>query len=101
MGLAGLRDLVLIIYGLLAIGLTISLIILIILLYRLYRKVGSLLDSLKRTAADIRQTSSTISENVIQPVAKLYGFISGIRRAVEVMETLRKDKDKGAKGGEK
>jgi len=98
MDLAGLRDLVLIIYGLLASGLTIFLIVSIILLYR---KVGSILDSLKRTAAEIQQTSSTISENVVQPVAKLYGFISGIRRALEVMETLRGDKDKGAKDGEK
>ena len=94
MALADLRDLVLVIYGLLAIGLTIFFIVLIVLVYR---KVNSILDSIKQTTSNIRQTSSVISEGLIQPIAKFYGFISGLRKAMEILETLRKGK--GAKSG--
>ncbi|MFO8009342.1 MAG: hypothetical protein R6U89_00870 [Dehalococcoidia bacterium] len=86
------RDWVIVVYG--GVGVIVTLIVLALIVI-LYRKVSAILDSTKNTVDNIRRTSSVLHDNVIQPIARFHGFVSGIRRGMEGMSGASK------RGGEK
>jgi len=94
MELSALRDLVIVIFGLLGIIATLLVLVLIIIAYR---KVVPIINSVRKTAETVRDTSSLISEQIVQPIARVQGFVSGVRKAAEVMGKFRRKE--GEKGG--
>lgn len=93
MALAELRDLVIVIFAIVVILATLLFVSLAIMLFR---KVSSLLDSAKSISANIRGTTSSVSNTIIKPAIKLASFASGIRKTTESMMWLFR-----RKGGEK
>lgn len=87
MEIADVRDWIIVIFGFLGIGAIVTFIILLIILYR---KIVPILDSAKETAENVRATSSIVSKNVIQPIAKVQGIITGARKAAEVVASMKK-----------
>ena len=87
MEIAVLKDWVVVIWGFLGIG---AIVVFITLLIIIYRKITPILDAAKETADNVRNTSSVVSKNVIQPIAKIQAFIAGVRKAAEVMDSMRK-----------
>ncbi len=91
-----LRDWVIVVYGIVG---AVAVCVVIALVLVMYRKVARILDSLGDTAETIRNTSNTISENVIQPIGKMQGFMAGILKGLEVMTSLSKKRG-GEEDGE-
>lgn len=79
MSIEWFRDLVLIIFGL---GATASLVFLAVLAYLCYRRLGPVMDSLKKTAKTMENISSAVEEEVAGPLAKVIAFVQGIRQAI-------------------
>ena len=84
-----LRDWVIVIYGFLGIGATLLLIVLLILIYR---KLVPILNSAKEAADNVRNTSSVVSEHIINPIGKARGWMTGARKVAETVNTMRKKK---------
>ncbi len=82
-----LRDWIIVVYG--AVGVVATCII-VALLILLYRKVATILDAAKETVDNVRNTSSVISESVIQPIAKAQGWIAGVKKTFDVITSLNK-----------
>ena len=93
MEIESVRDLIIIIYG--SVGI-VFLIILLALLIVLFKKINSILDSANEAVDKVKNTSSVLSDTVIQPFAKAQGVFAGIKKTAEVISSLSK---KG--GGEK
>lgn len=87
MEISFLRDLVIVILGILGIGATI---ISLVLLIVIYRKVIPILNSVRDTTSNLRDASSTFYKNVVEPIARLQGLIAGIRRTVEFISSITK-----------
>jgi len=84
MSLDWFRDLVICILGLVAAGV---LIFIAVLLYSLYRRTRSILDSVKIIVRTIQGISSYVEEEVVKPVIQVVALIRGIRQGVD---TIRK-----------
>ena len=95
MEIAVLKDWVIFIYGFLGI---VAIVIFITLLIIIYRKATPILDAAKATIDNLRDTSSSIAEDVIRPVAKIQAFISGVRKAAGFIAEFRGKE--GRKDGE-
>lgn len=80
MDIADLRDWILVIYGTLGI---VVLIIIAIMLFCIYRKIASILDS-------AREVTDTVRDTVVDPLHKIQGFISGISKGIEVICSIGK-----------
>ncbi|NQT73313.1 MAG: hypothetical protein HQ553_11200 [Chloroflexi bacterium] len=87
MEVEALRDWIIIVYG--AVG-VVAICIVLALLIIVYRKIGSILDTAHEAVKNVRNTSSVISESVIQPIAKAQGFITGLRKTMEIFASLTK-----------
>ena len=87
MEIAVFRDWIIVIFGFLGIGATVLFTILLVIIYR---KITPILDAAEKTAATVRDTSSMVSRNVIQPIARLQGVMAGVRKATEVVSSMRK-----------
>lgn len=87
MEVEALRDWIIIVYG--AVG-VVAICIVVALLIIVYRKIASILDTAHETVKNIRNTSTVISESVIQPIAKAQGFIAGLRKTMEIFASLTK-----------
>ncbi|MDD5094909.1 MAG: hypothetical protein PHV74_11110 [Dehalococcoidia bacterium] len=74
-----LRDWVIVISGILGIGVTLILFTLFILIYR---KITHILDSADQAVGEVRETASTVSKTILQPIVKVQGFVAGVRKAV-------------------
>lgn len=82
------RDLVIIIFGLIASGVLVLIAITAFLLYRQMRTIQS---SMKNTLAIIERVSRVTSE-VLQPLVQVLSLISGIREGIESMTRLFREK---------
>ncbi len=87
MEMEAVRDLIIVIYGVVGI---VALCIVLALLIVLYRKATSILDTAKDAVENVRSTSSAISESVIQPIAKAQGFVAGMKKAMDIISSLSK-----------
>ncbi len=109
MDIAWLRDLVICIWGLVATGVVICVAVLLCLLYRRLRpvldsieaasdKAGSILDSIERTTATIREMSSYVAEEVVKPVVQVVSLVQGIRQGVDMVSKFFKKQEGGTDG---
>src|SRR5581483_1695571 len=104
--LADVRDVFIIIYGVLGIIFFFAAIIVTFLLYlsvkSLINTVKGLVDdsvkptlaSVKDVADTVRGTADVVGRNAVQPIAKTYGTFAGIRRGLGVLSGLGGKKGK-------
>ncbi len=92
--LAELRDLVIVIFGVLGI---VAIIVFVSLALAFFRKVAPILDSAKETFNTAHTTTSLVSNAIAKPTIKIVSFASGLRKAAEVMMRLSNRKG-GGKG---
>ncbi|MFP3975348.1 MAG: hypothetical protein ACLFVK_03900 [Dehalococcoidia bacterium] len=85
MELSFLRDLVIVIFGILGIVATLMTIVLLAILYR---KVTPILDYVKETASNLRDASSTVYKSVIEPISRIQDFIAGIRSVMDAISSI-------------
>lgn len=79
------RDLVISISGLVLIGV---LIFIAVLLYALYRRTRSILDSVRATSRTIQGISSYVGDEVIKPITQIVALIQGIRQGIDAVSKL-------------
>ncbi len=94
MSLECFRDLIISIFGLVATGV---LIFIAVLLYSLYHRARSILDSVKATVRTIQWVTSYIEE-VAKPVIQVVALIRGIRQGVSTISKFF-EKEEGGKNG--
>lgn len=80
MSLADLRDLFIVIFSIAGIAATVFL---SIIAFLVYRRIRSILDSAKVAAANIRDVTSVMSENVAKPLASIASVLQGIVKVLE------------------
>ena len=97
MSLAELRDLFIIIFSLVGIGATIFL---AILLFLVFVKVRSILDSGRETLGNVRDISSVVSDDIVKPLIGIASFAQGLRQAVEVISGVARRKEEKRSGRE-
>lgn len=88
------RDLIICIFGLVAIGVSIFV---AVILYSLYRRLRSILDSIKAISGTIQTISSGV-EGVVKPLIQVAALAQGIRQGIDAISKLFKKK-KGGKDG--
>ncbi len=86
------RDLVISISGLVVAGV---LIFIAVLLYSLYRKTSSILDSLQATSTTVKGVSSYIGDEVVKPVVQIVAIAQGIRQGIDTVSKFFKKKGEG------
>ncbi len=84
------RDLVISISGLVLIGV---LIFIAVLSYSLYRRVKSILDSVKTTSRTIQGVSSYVGDEVVKPITQIVALIQGIRQGIDAVSNLFRKKE--------
>lgn len=87
MSIEWFRDLVIAISGLVLIGLFV---LVAVLSYFLYRRIRSILDSIKVTLRTIQGISSYVGDEVVKPVAQVVALIQGIRQGIDAVSKLFK-----------
>ena len=87
MGIDWFRDLIICIFGLVATGV---LIFIAVLLFSLYRRTRSILNSIKVTAANIQGISSYVGEGVVKPAIQMVTLIQGIRQGIDAISKFFK-----------
>ncbi len=80
MEIADLRDWIIVIYGILGI---VVLLIFAIMLFLIYRKISSILNSAK-------EVTDTVRDTVVDPLRKIQGFISGISKGIDIICSIGK-----------
>jgi len=86
------RDLIICIFGIVAAGV---LIFLAVLLYLLYRRTRSILDSVKATSTTIQGITSYVGEEVVKPVVQVASMIQGIRQGIDTISKFFKKQEGG------
>jgi uncharacterized protein YoxC len=86
-----LRDWVIVILGFVAIGVMVAFVTLLILIYR---KVSPILDAARETVSNVQRTTSVVSRSVVGSVARIEGFVAGVRKAAEVIASMSKRGEK-------
>lgn len=83
------RDLVICIFGLVLIGVSIFITVIIFLLYR---RVSAILDSIKSITGTIQMISSAV-EGVVKPVIQIMTTVVGMLRGFDMASKLFKKKE--------
>lgn len=91
MELASLRDLVLVIWGLVALVATIYLCIIVGILYK---RINTLLLSMNIAALKIKEIADQAQEEVIVPLTRIGSFLRGITQSVSFITKLFNKKEK-------
>ena len=86
------RDLIICIFGLVATGV---LIFVAVLSFLLYRRVRTILNSVKATSRTIQGISSYVGDEVVKPVIEVAALIQGIRQGVDNISRFFKKKEGG------
>jgi hypothetical protein len=96
--LAAVRDIAIIVLALEFIVIGVVLVLLLwqvrSLAHLLEEELKPMLDSMRKTVGTVKGTTSLVSETIVTPAVKISGFAAGVRRAMEVMLSL-KHPDKG------
>ena len=79
------RDLIICIFGLVAIGLSIFI---TVLLFSLYRRVRPILESIRTTSATIEGISSCVGQEVVKPLIEVAAVAHGIRQGIDTVAKL-------------
>ena len=88
------RDLVICIFGLVAIGV---LVFIAVLLYSLYRRSKSILNSVKAIVGSIQSIYSG-TEDMVKPLVQIVTMVEGIRQGIDTISKLFKKKEGGKDG---
>ncbi len=89
MGIEWFRDLAISLSGLILIGV---LIFIAVLAYLLYRRVSSILDSMKIVSRNVQGISSFVTDEVAKPLIQVVAFVQGIRQGIDAVGKLFKRK---------
>ncbi len=81
------RDLIICIFGLVVMGVSIFV---AVLLYSLYRRIRSILDSIQATSRTIQGVSSYVRDEVVKPVIEVVALVQGIRQGINSISKLFK-----------
>jgi hypothetical protein len=93
MTLAELRDLFIIIFAVVGIG---AAVFVSLMAFVLYRKLRDILDSGRAITGDIRSITSSVSQDLVKPLASISGIVQGVAKVLEFLFERRKE-DKGGK----
>lgn len=89
MDISWLRDLVIVIFGILG---AVAAIVLMVVAIKLGRKLGPILDSVRNTSDTIGRAVALVSDIVVKPIITVYGWVRGVRRALAIIaKLLRKE----------
>lgn len=98
-----IRDIVIIIYGILGIlFLIVAIAVAAVLGFTVKGLIGQVrrlidedvkgtLQSVRGTAESVRGTADFVGQTAVTPIIKTYGFVSGIRKGIGVITGLRKE----------
>lgn len=86
------RDLIISISGVVA---TVVLIFIAVLLFLLYRKTSSILDSMQVASTTVQRITSYVGGGVVKPLIQVVAVAQGIREGIETMSKLFKKKEGG------
>lgn len=86
------RDLIISIAGLVVAGV---LIFIAVILYSLYRKTNSILNSMQATSTTIQKVSSYIGDEVVKPVIEVVALVQGIRQGIDTISKFFKKEEGG------
>lgn len=92
MTIPDIRDLIIIIYGIIGI---IVLILWAILGIWLFRRIRPILDNVEVTSGNIRNMVGTIKEKFVDPAAQFMAMIMGFKQIVEVIKQLFRKRQGG------
>lgn len=92
MGIEWFRDLAIAISGLVLMGVFIFI---AMLAYLLYRRVSSILDSVKTVSRNVEGISSFVTDEVAKPLIQVVAFVQGIRQGINAIGKLFKKKEGG------
>ncbi|MGC8787687.1 MAG: hypothetical protein ACP5Q1_09720 [Anaerolineae bacterium] len=94
MTLAVVRDIAIIILALESIIIGIVLTVLLWQVRSLTRlleqEIKPMLDSMRETIGTVKGTTSLVSETIVSPAVQIGGFAAGVRRALEVLLSLKR-----------
>jgi len=97
MDIAWFRDLVICISGLVV---TVVVIFIAVLVYLLYNKARSLMDSIKATSATINEISSAVRDEIVKPVLQWVTLIKGVFQGIDLVNRFfRKEDQEGGRDG--
>jgi len=100
LSLAGFRDAIIVIYGILGIiFLAVSLGVVVFLFFSIKGLIGTIrellqetvkptLDSVRDTARSVKGTTDFVGETAVRPIIKTYGFLAGVKRGAGVLSGL-------------
>lgn len=86
------RDLVICIFGLVGTGV---LIFIAVLLYKMYSRTRSILDSARAISGTIRELSSYVGDEVVKPLIQTVTVIQGVRQGVDAISRFFKKQEGG------
>ena len=92
MAIEWLRDLVICISGLVIVGV---LIFIAVILYALYQKTKSIVDSIEYTAKNISGISSYAAKEVVKPLVQVAALIQGVRQGINAVSKIFKKQEGG------
>jgi L-asparagine transporter-like permease len=87
MDIAGMRDIIIIIYGIIGI---IVLIIVAVLGIMLYRRAQTILNNVQSTSESVKEMVANIKEKFVDPATQFMAMIMGIKQMVALVGKLFK-----------
>ncbi len=87
MGIDWLRDLIICIFGLVATGV---LIFIAVLLFSLYKRVRSVLDSVQAILGTVQNILAYTGDKLVRPAVQLLSMIQGIRQGIDAVRKFSK-----------
>lgn len=96
MGIDWYRDLVIAIAGFITV---VVLIFIAALAFSLYRRVRSILDSIKATSKTIQGISAYTGNEVVKPITQVVALIQGVRQGIDAVVSLFGKKKGGCNDG--
>lgn len=83
MSIENLRDLIIVIWGIVGI---IAVSAIVVLAFMFYSKVKPILNSVKKTTDTVARITASVEEAVIKPIAQIMSFMQGIRSALNMVK---------------
>jgi uncharacterized protein YoxC len=90
MSIEWLRDLIIIIWGIGAIVVTLTIGFLAVMLYL---RIRPALDSIKATTKTVENITSVVSDEVAGPLSKIAAFVQGIHQATSLINQIRNKRE--------
>ena len=90
MDIAWFRDLILIIFGIVA---TAGIVIIVVMAFKYYNRAMPILESLKKTIKTVEKISCGVELEVAGPIGQIVAFVQGIRQAVSLVRGFMRDKE--------